>query len=188
MAKVGWYTIGKSTTLESNKSQGYLQNSQPLRSLSISNTGTAANKRGHWLRATAHAEERAHVRGEACARLVTDIEHMPAGIELELRTFWRRDGRQVLEHIPAGHVRGHQIGIAVGNDQPEGRVEREENPEVVADARLPAAPVAPVPVAARVARHEHIGQVGAEPQFVVCVADEGASIGAREAVEHRIGP
>src|SRR5215831_13722246 len=152
-----------------------------------SNTGTTANKRGHWLRATAHAEERAHVRGKALARLVTDIEHVPAGIELELRTFRLRDGRQVLEHITACHVRGHQIGIAVGNDQPEGWVESEENPEVVADARLTAATVAPVPVAARVARHEHVGQVGAEPQLGAGVADKGAGIGACEAVEHRIG-
>ena len=89
------------------------------------------------------AEERLHVRGEALARLVTDIEHVPARIELELRPFRLREGRQVIEHVTACHVRGHQIGIAVGHDQPEGRVESEENTEVVADARLTAATFAP---------------------------------------------
>ena len=86
------------------------------------------------LRATARAEERPHVSGEALARLVTDIEHVPAGIELELRALRLCEGRQVIEYVTACHIRGHQIGIAVGNDQPEGRVESQENTEVVADA------------------------------------------------------
>src|SRR5262249_10769628 len=57
------------------------------------------------------------VGGEGRASFRMEIEHVPAGIELELGAAGRADRRQVVEDVAADRIGGHQVAAAMCDEQ-----------------------------------------------------------------------
>jgi hypothetical protein len=86
------------------------------------------------------------VRAEGFARLRIDVEHMPAAIEAELGARGVADRREMVEDVAAHRVGRHHVAVAVRDQQPKRRNEREQFPHVVGDAgRAASGALAPIP-------------------------------------------
>ena len=76
----------------------------------------------------------------------------------------------------------------MSDQETEAGFERQEFPDVVGDAGGGASSgFAPIPFTGDIVGQQHIGHVSAKAEFLAGIGREGAAVGAREAVEHRVG-
>src|SRR3954470_20881778 len=93
----------------------------------------------------------------------------------------------MVDYVAADAIGGHQIAVAVRDQQVKGRVGGEHLPDIVGgaclEARAAATSTAPFPAPADIVLEKGIGHLRLEAEFVAGIIGKGAAIGAGEPVE-----
>ena len=114
-----------------------------------------------------------------------EINHVPATVELELRAAGWIERRHVIEDVTRHGVWRDHVRIAVGDKKAERRIVGQQCAQIVLGAGLQATTALPVPM--DVAREQCVGHLCLETQLIAGIGGHGATVGAGDNVENRIG-